>query len=149
MEFQWELAPLMVGFIFSYLIYHYKKFRMGGVIVIPLLAIYTIKYPLMLLLVGFFSVCIFFMLKILMERFIIYGRRLLYLALFMGLILMSIAFIWLNSFTWYSVLLPGLIAYNYHRESYSGVKIGKAVLWNLLFYIICFVVALISYWYLV
>jgi len=146
MEFNWEIIPLLVGFAFSYLIYHYKKFRMGGVLVIPLLAIYTIKYPLMLLIVSFFSIIIFFMLKILMERFIIYGRRLLYLALFMGVILMSIAFIWLNSFTWYSVLLPGLIAYNYHRESYSGVKISKAVLFNGLFYVVCLITALLSFY---
>jgi len=137
---------LLVGFIFSYLIYHHKKFRMGGVIVIPLLAIYTIKYPLLSLIVVLFSIIIFFILKMLMEIKIIYGRRLLYISLFLGVILVSISFIWLKNFTWYAVLLPGLIAYNYHRESYSGVKIGKAVLFNVLFYIVCLITAILSFY---
>ena len=137
---------MLVGFIFSYLIYHHKKFRMGGVIVIPLLAIYTIKYPLLSLIVVLFSIIIFFILKMLMEIKIIYGRRLLYISLFLGVILVSISFIWLKNFTWYAVLLPGLIAYNYHRESYSGVKIGKAVLFNVLFYIVCLITAILSFY---
>ena len=146
MNVNWEVAPLLVGFIFSYIIYTYKKFRLGGVISIPLLAIYTIKFPLIALVIILSSIIIFIFLEILMERFVLYGRRLLYISmilsvLFMVLIELSIS----KNPEWYAMLLSGLMAYNYHREAHSGVDITKSIAVYFLLYFVCLVSSAVAF----
>ncbi len=140
MIINWEVIPLLVGFIFSYIIYTYKKFRLGGVIAIPLLAIYTIKFPMIAVIILLSSILIFFILEFLMKYLIIYGRRLLYLAMVLSVLIMTLIEIFISKNPeWYAILLSGLLAYNYHREANSGVKITKSILFYFLLYLVCIV----------
>lgn len=146
MIINWEVIPLLVGFVFSYLIYSYKKFRLGGVISLPLLAIYTIKFPLIALVIVLSSVIIFFILEILMERIVIYGRRLLYIAMVLSVSIMVVVELYISrNPEWYALLLSGLIAYNYHRENHSGVDIKKSILFYFLLYLICLVSSIVAF----
>jgi len=146
MGINWEIIPLLIGFVCSYIIYTYKKFRMGGVIAIPLLAIYTVKFPLIALVIFISSILIFICLEILMERVIMYGRRLLYVSMIMSVILMALVQIFISKNPeWYAMLLSGLIAYNYHRENHSGAKMAKSLFFNFLIYFICLISSVLAF----
>ena len=146
MIINWEVVPLLVGFIFSYIIYTYKKYRLGGVISIPLLAIYTIKFPLIAVVIILSSVIIFIFLEILMERVVMYGRRLLYISMIISVIFMTVIEIFVSKNPeWYAMLLSGLIAYNYHREAHSGVKITKSIIAYFLLYFICLISSVVAF----
>ncbi len=143
----WEILPLLVGFLCSYLIYHYHKFRVGGVIAIPILAIYTIKFPLIFIAILITSIFLFFFLEFLLERKAIYGRRLLYLSLSGSLIIMTSLQYFINlTYDWYALLLPGLMAYNYHRENHDGIEKIKSIMASLILYIVCIIASIIAFW---
>lgn len=146
MLINWEVIPLLIGFIFSYLIYSYKKYRLGGVISIPLLAIYTIKFPLIALVIVLSSILIFICLEILIERVIVYGRRLFYISMMISVILMTLVEVFISKNPeWYALLLSGLMAYNYHRENHSGVKITNSILAYFLLYFVCLISSIMAF----
>jgi len=137
------MISLLAGFVLGALIYSIYQFRAGGIISIPLLAIYTIKFPIILPFMLLASLLTYLLLELLFVKFIIYGRRLLYIALSLGMVFVMII---LNSINidagWYSLLIPGLIAYNAHRE----VNSGKNLLLSFSLNIICFIlIILISF----
>jgi hypothetical protein len=127
----WELLPLFVGFLLEFVLYTRYKFRAGGVIVIPLLATYLIKYPALVPSILFATVLTFLVLEIAYSNFIIYGRRLLYISLMFGLVVFSVISYFRHSapFT-YAFLMPGLMAYNFHREKHSPVVKFKSMAFN-------------------
>ena len=146
MIINWEVIPFFIGFIFSYLIFNYNKLRLGGVISIPLLAVYTIKFPLIALIIMVSSVLIFTLLELLMEQAIIYGRRLLYISMIMSVVLMALVEIFISKNSeWYAMLLSGIIAYNYHREYHSGVDIKKSIFFCFLLYFVCLISAIVAF----
>lgn len=137
----WEIFPLIAGFVLAYIVYHYKQYRMGGVIVVPLLAVYTIKFPIIALVVVLCSIPTFLILEFLMEHYAIYGRRLLYVSLTISIFVVGISEILLNYNDWFALLLPGLMAYNYHRESHSDVRVVKSIIVTLFVYLFCIIYA--------
>ncbi len=131
--FTWELIPIIIGFFLGLFLYNKYHFRAGGVIVLPLLAIYFVKNPFFtpyLILVSIFT---FFLLEYIYGKHIIYGRRLMYLSLILG-ITMTLFFAYILNATieMYGLLVPGLLAYNIHRERNSPVFEIKSLAINTL-----------------
>ena len=127
MVLTWEIIVLLTGFIIGYFLYTKFKFRSGGVLVIPFLAIYSIKFPLMLPLIFLASAITLLIMEIMFKKYIIYGRRLTYLSYVIGIIVLVVFYFLLEiESTWYSMLLPGMIAYNFHREINSHFPFLKA-----------------------
>jgi len=119
----WEIITLIVGFFLGALLYSFYKFRSGGIITIPLLAIYTIKFPVMLPFLLFASFISFISLQLIFTKFIIYGRRLLYISLIIGMVLTMISINLVNADAgWFALLLPGIMGYNSHREKHETKK---------------------------
>ncbi len=139
----WEILPLLIGFILEYFLYTKYKFRAGGVIILPMLATYAIKYPSLVPTILLITLITYIVLEVLYSKFIIYGRRLLYLSLIIGIIISGSAALVMNNapFT-YAFLMPGLMAYNFHREKHSTVVKIKSTVLNtgvfLLLVIVCF-----------
>lgn len=98
--------------------------RLSGVIVVPLFAIYTLydMSALPLLLVS--VVIAYWGLSLLAERTLLYGRQLLYAAIFAGALIPYAAIVVTRAFGLFSYsiemyalgsILPGIAAYNLHR----------------------------------
>jgi hypothetical protein len=144
MIFYWESIVLIIGFVIGYILYYKYRYRGGGVIAVPLLVIYTIKFPLMLPLLLISTFLSFFILNFLYLKFIIYGRRLLYISLTIGIVLNLII---QNSIKinmgWYPLILTGLLSYNMHREINSGQSFFKSSLISIFFMIFMIIIAFI------
>jgi hypothetical protein len=148
-DIYWEAIPLLIGFIIEYVLYTKYKFRAGGVVVIPLLAIYTVKYPLMAVALIGLSMITLLIIEILYSKFVVYGRRLLYMSLTAGIILTLIIMPMLDSaLGWYSVVVPGLLAYNFHRENHSIVDRARSVIINGATYLLLIGVSFCSLYFL-
>jgi hypothetical protein len=131
MMLYWELIPILFGFIIEYFLYTKYKFRAGGVVIIPLFAIYFVKHPFMIPFLILLTGVNYWILEILYSKFIVYGRRLLYLSLIIGILLtILLGIIMPNELGWYSFVVPGLFAYNIHREVNSTVERMKSLLIN-------------------
>ena len=145
MDIYWEALPLISGFIIEYFLYTKYKFRAGGVVVIPLLAVYTIKFPALIPTLLFISFVTFVALELLYHRLVIYGRRLMYLALTIGIIFTVILTpLFDSNLGWYTLIIPGLIAYNVHRENNSPAHLAKSLLINTATYLLLIVIGIIS-----
>ena len=98
-------------------------YRTGGTIVIPVLAVYTLKNVLMLPIFLFSTVIAYLGLSIAKQRTLIYGRDELLLAMALGSGIPLIILIVLGAFisealrtvVFIGSILPGLAAYNYHQ----------------------------------
>jgi|SRR3989344_3607031 len=120
---------LFVGFILGYLLYELFKVRAGGVVAIPLLVIYTIYNLKIFFLILLLALLLFLLLELIFKKTAIYGRRLLYISFGLSIIISSIA-IWLMkepSPVVFLTLIPGLMAYNFHREKNSSTGLLKAL----------------------
>jgi len=120
---------LFIGFILGYLFYELFKIRAGGVVAIPLLVIYTMYNLKIFFLILILALLIFLLLELIFKNTAIYGRRLLYIS-FGTSILISSVVIWIlkePSPVVFLTLLPGLMAYNFHREKNSSTGLLKAL----------------------
>lgn len=120
---------LFVGFVLGYLLYELFKVRAGGVVAIPLLVIYTMYNVKIFFLILFLAIFIFLFLELIFKKTAIYGRRLLYISFGLSIIITSIA-VWLMkepSPVVFLTLLPGLMAYNFHREKNSSTGLLKGL----------------------
>lgn len=142
MQYIIQLMILIFGFMFGFFMYEFTRYRAGGVIAIPILAIYSLEAPItlpiflysiaMCILIGF----------IITEKTLIYGRRLLYLYLTVSILVTSVSFFFAQYYLDLDLLtlsigaiFPGLIAYNISRETYSfksGVQTVLMMLWQFL-----------------
>lgn len=61
-------------------------------------------------------------------KFIVYGRRLLYLSVTIGatLAILAINFIGIN-IGWYPIVIPGLVAFNIHKESKTSGELLSSI----------------------
>ncbi len=146
---QWELIPLLAGFIIEYYLYTKYKFRMGGVVIIPLLAIYAINQPFSFPFLMFLTAINYFILEYFYSHFIIYGRRLLYLSLIIGIVLsLAVGFLMDVNLSWYGFLIQGLFAYNLHRESNSTANKIKSIAVSSAIFLLLIFISIISLYFI-
>ncbi len=125
----WQFFTLLAGFLVGFVLYHKYMIRLGGVIIVPLLAIYFIEFPNTVSGIVLASALTFLVLEFVYSRYIVYGRRLLYVSLALGMAVMLAVFevMGILSVGWYSLMIPGLLAYNVHREFNSSADIVRSV----------------------
>lgn len=124
-----HLVVLLFGFIFGFIIYELTRYRIGGVIAIPIMVVYTMDNPLTLPIFVFSIIVCLLAVYIINENTLLYGRRLLYLNLAISIITTSLIFFYTDAllnmnFTALTVgsIFPGIIAYNISRESFDLEK---------------------------
>ena len=129
-----QLIVLLFGFIFGYIIYELTRYRVGGVVAIPIMVIYTMDEPLMLPIFVFAIIICLLAVYIVTEKTLLYGRRLLYLNLAFSIIITSLIFFYADAilnmnFTALTVgtIFPGIVAYNISRESYDLENTMKTI----------------------
>ena len=129
-----QLIVLLFGFIFGFIIYELTRYRVGGVVAIPIMVIYTLDEPLMLPIFVFAIIICLLAVYIVTEKTLLYGRRLLYLNLAFSIIITSLIFFYADailnmSFTALTVgtIFPGIVAYNISRESYDLENTMKTI----------------------
>lgn len=146
-----QLIVLLFGFILGFVLYELTRYRIGGVVAIPIMVIYTMANSLMLPMFLFSIVICLLVGHIISEITLLYGRRLLYTYLTISIIITSLIFFYMGSileinFTAITVatIFPGIVAFNISRESdtfENAVKAGILVLWNFLI-VLLFAIAL-------
>jgi hypothetical protein len=120
------LGTLLFGFIFGFYLYEVKRFKVGGVIAIPILVIYSLQDMLILPIFIVSTIACLVFARIIAEKTLLYGRRLLYCFLAISIIATSIIIAATSQlldplvqeiivFT----IFPGIIAYNISKESYD------------------------------
>ena len=121
-----QLLTLLFGFILGFILYEFTRYRLGGIVAIPIMVIYTLDNPLML---PIFFTAIFFCLifvELIAEKTLLYGRRLLYLNLAVSIATTSILIFSVGSLFNMDLatltvgsIFPGIMAYNISRETYD------------------------------
>ena len=144
----WQILTLIAGFILGYIFYELFNYRAGGVLVIPLMVIYTIEYPLMLVFILLTTLFSFLIVHLIHSKILIYGRRVLYLSLLIGvftnLALELILKLNVIELSWYPLVLPGLFAYNLHREYNSKNSFPLSICLTIGLYCILGMIALVG-----
>ncbi|ELZ02160.1 hypothetical protein C480_17547 [Natrialba aegyptia DSM 13077] len=113
---------MIVGLAIGAVVTHMTGLRLGGVIVAPLLAVYSlysfVALP-MFLISGAIAYCL---VGIIRARTLIYGRQLLLTSLVVGAITPITAHVIISSWSlgisemaFFGAVLPGITAYNYHK----------------------------------
>ncbi len=137
-----QLIILIFGFTLGFVLYEVMRYRVGGVVAIPIMVIYTfsnsILLPIFLYSIG---VCLI-VVSIITERTLLYGRRLLYVYMAISILVTSSAVLVVSSS--YNIdlatitigtIFPGIVAYNLSREAFdfeSGLKSAFMMTWNFL-----------------
>ncbi len=121
-----HLFVLLFGFIFGFFLYELTRYRVGGVVAIPIMVIYTMDNPVMLPIFGFAIVICLLAGHIIEEQTLLYGRRLLYLNLAISITTTSLIFFYASSILnidltalTVGTIFPGIVAFNISRESYD------------------------------
>ena len=123
---------LSVGFVLGYFFYTRFKISPGGVLATPFLVLYTLEDPSIFVIFVLAFVASVFAIDFFVKRYLIYGRRLFYLALLISLVISAVLYIILNpSFsTVFFSIIAGIIAYNSHKELMGGTDYMKiTVIW--------------------
>ncbi len=140
---------LAFGFLLGY--YFYVKFKIspGGVLATPFLVLYTLEDPLIFIIFLVAFVASILSIEFFIKQFLIYGRRLFYIALLISLIISALLYITLNpeySTVFFSIV-AGIIAYNSHKELVSGTSYRKITyVWFSEFIIIYIFGFILSFW---
>jgi hypothetical protein len=144
-----QLLVLLFGFIFGFIIYELTRFRIGGVVAIPIMVIYTLDDPLMLPIFGFTIVVCLLAGQIIEEKTLLYGRRLLYLNLAVSILTTSLIFFYASSILDINLtaltvgtIFPGIIAFNISRESYDLENTLKMIVMMLANFLVVLLFAL-------
>lgn len=137
-----QLFILLFGFILGFILYELTRYRIGGVVAIPIMAIYTLDNPVMLPIFLFSIVVCLLAVHVISEKTLFYGRRLLYINLAFSIVTTSFLIFYLGSYMEMNLtsvtvgsIFPGIVAFNISRESYdfeNAVKTGVMMLWNFL-----------------
>ena len=137
-----QLFILLFGFILGFILYELTRYRIGGIVAIPIMVIYIIENPV-LLPIFFLSIGLCLAgVQLIAERTLLYGRRLLYLNLAVSIICTSIMIFSIGSYfnidlTTLTVgtIFPGLVAFNISRETFdvqNALKSGGMMIGNFL-----------------
>lgn len=114
--FFWGLFVLFL--LLGFLVYEKTGLRLGGILVLPLLVIYALIDLKILFVFGLAAAASFWSGHVVYRRTLLYGRRLLYVFLITG-VLATAAFhrmVPTDFGVFILAILPGLFAYNLHRE---------------------------------
>ncbi len=118
-------ATLVLGL----LLYEKRRWRLGGVLVVPLLVLYAVT-DLLLLVVFSAASAIALATGVVVRRFtFLYGRRMLYAYLLAGLLASGAMLMFIPTVYDGVVLtvLPGIFAYNVHRVGEQGLAIWRTM----------------------
>ncbi|KGK98356.1 hypothetical protein LI82_11650 [Methanococcoides methylutens] len=112
----------VIGVLSVIIFTQFYGYRLGGVIVVPVLAVYTCKNFLMLPLFLAGAIIAYVGLRYLQKKTMIYGRDELVATLLLGSVLPVVALFFmkgvgydLTDVVFFGSILPGLAAYNYSR----------------------------------
>jgi len=112
----------VVGVMCVAVITQFKGYRLGGVITVPVMVVYTLREFLMLFVFPISILVAYIGLWMLKKRTLMYGRNLLVATIVMGSIIPTAAFLLLVGFgadlgviQFIGSILPGLAAYNYQE----------------------------------
>lgn len=115
-----ELAWILLGLflIIGLLVYERTGLRLGGVLVLPLLLVYALFDLTILLVFSMATIAALIVGHLVYTQTFLYGRRLLYVFLIIGIAFSLVAreFVVTAATGFVVALLPGLFAYNLHRE---------------------------------
>lgn len=138
----WALMGLYL--IIGLIIYERTGMRLGGVLVLPLLLLYALIDLRTLLVFALASGATFLVGWILISQTLAYGRRALYLFLLIGLIATALVNDLMGSplTAMMLALLPGLYAYNLHRE---GTQV-KGVASFMIAFALLLALTLVAFW---
>lgn len=125
----WVLLAL---FLVVGLVIHEKTgSRLGGVLVLPLILIYSLVDLSVLLVFSVGALVSFLMGQYFYSYRLVYGRRLLYAFLLSGIVATMLVYpvIKPESFGMVLAVLPGLFAYNLHREGRYLEGMSTFIIW--------------------
>ncbi len=121
-----QLATLIFGFLTGFILYERTKYRIGGVVAVPILITYSIGNPMLFPIFLISVVACFVAGSLIAQRTLIYGRRLLYIYLTLSVIITSCLIYFTAGFYSHELLLitvgtifPGILAYNINREIFD------------------------------
>jgi hypothetical protein len=121
------VITLLLALVLGLVAYERFGMRLGGVLVLPLLTAYTLFEPrLVPVFVGAAAIA-YFAGKLVQRNTLVYGRRLLYTYIGLGL-LASSALIYLTGIGVAGIalaVLPGIFAFNVHREGKPMRSVGQ------------------------
>lgn len=116
---------LLVGFALGFVLYEKLGSRVGGVVAIPLAVVYCLVEPRLIPVLIGATIITSLIGYLLFRMFLLYGRRMLYI--YAGIsIIITIPLILIAGAkgTIFMSIIPGLLAYNFHREiNSSGVTL--------------------------
>lgn len=102
-----------------------RGYRMSGVVVISLLALYTLIDVAALPIFVLSTILAYLGIMLVQERWLVYGRRLLFMAIVLGAVIPVLLYVLLNigvgqstefrELEFLGSILPGIAAYNYYR----------------------------------
>ncbi len=123
---------LAAGFVLGFVIYSKVGSRVGGVIAIPLAAVESLAYPLVVPFLVLGTAVCYFGGEVVFGALLIYGRRLFYVFLTISVVVMTqlIVVMQLPAFS-LSFIIPGIISYNLHVDREKRKSIYVAVLYFL------------------
>jgi len=144
------LATLIFGFITGYILYEYTQYRVGGVVAIPVLVIYSIDSPALLpIFIAGICFC-FFTGSWIANRLLIYGRRLLYIFMIFSVFITSTMIFLAGEYYSNEIILitvgtifPGILAFNLYREIFDKQSAIKSILIISMNWVIVFLFAVI------
>ncbi|APX96872.1 poly-gamma-glutamate biosynthesis protein PgsC/CapC [Natronorubrum daqingense] len=117
-------AVTILGLVIGSIITQETGYRLGGVIVVPLLAVYSLYSFAALPLFLVSGVVAYYLVGIIRSRTLVHGRQLLVTSLLVGAIVPVGSFALFGSWNvfgsaveiaFFGAILPGIAAYNYHK----------------------------------
>jgi len=119
-----QLFTLLFGLILGFLVYELTRHRVGGVIALTIMVIYTLENPVMLPVFLLSTALCLAGTTLLAQRTLLYGQRLLTLNLAVSIVCTSILIfsaglvVYENSTSlMVGTIVPGIVSYTISRES--------------------------------
>ena len=129
-----QLLTLLFGFALGFYLYEVKRYKVGGVIAVPILVLYTLQNSIFLPIFGVASVIALFAGSRVAERTLYYGRRLLYCYLAISIVTTSVLILLVSGLFSMQLqdvviftIFPGIIAYNLNKESFDLDSAGQSI----------------------
>ncbi len=131
----YKVLLLLMGFAIGYLFYSKFMYRVGGVIVTPLLALYTLSNPIFFFLFLAATFISYATIEVVVSYRLIYGRRLFYVSCFTsGVVTFILVYLTNVRHPLMLTILPGIFAYNLFSDVNSVSNVKKSLfLWSLEF----------------
>jgi hypothetical protein len=142
------LVTLLFGFIFGFYLYEVKRFKVGGVIAIPILVIYTLQDMIVLPIFIISAMVCLILARLIAEKTLLYGRRLLYCFLAISIVATSIMIAAAERLyapmvqeMFVFTIFPGIIAYNISKESYDLPSAAESVFLVIVYFMVVYLFA--------